>query len=214
MIRNSVIIAMLVVSSVFCAEGQEPGRWNFHVGGGIGFPQATTGDFVGNAAHLEIGAGPNLTSHVGIAGEFMWHDLPIKQSVIDAFDVPDAGAREYTVTLNAIVRIPTHGRMGFYAIGGGGWYHRSGEVTAPALVPGTKCPIFWEWWGTCVSGLWPTNVVLASASSDAFGGNIGGGITYRLGSGPLSFYTEVRYHHASHNQVDTDLLPVSLGLRW
>lgn len=71
LIRNSVIIAMLVISSAFCAEGQEPGRWNFHVGGGIGFPQATTGDFVGDAAHLEIGAGPNLTSHVGIAGEFM-----------------------------------------------------------------------------------------------------------------------------------------------
>jgi len=106
------------------------------------------------------------------------------------------------------------GRLGIYGIGGGGWYHRSGEATAPGLVPGTVCPPFWDWWGTCISGLWPANVVIASTSSNAFGGNIGGGVTYRLGESGVKFYTEVRYHHASHNQVNTDLLPLTFGVRW
>jgi hypothetical protein len=36
---------------------------------------------------------------------------------------------------------------------------------------------------TCFNGLIPTDVVLASRSSDALGGNLGGGMTIPLGKG-------------------------------
>src|SRR5262249_30605898 len=160
------------------------------------------------------GAGPNFGPLLGVDGEFMWSDLPIKRSVVEALDVPNASAREYAVTGNVILRIPTHSRLGAYVIGGGGWYRRTGETTAPALVPGTVCPGFWDWWGVCINGLWPANVVLSSKTWDAFGGNIGGGLTYRLGESRLKFYTEVRYHHAPHGTVNTDILPLTFGLRW
>jgi hypothetical protein len=110
---------------------------------------------------------------------------------------------------------PFNATVGAYVIGGGGWYHRSGELTNPVLVPGTICtpPIYW-WSVGCVDGLVPSNEVIASRSSDFFGGNIGGGLTIPLGEGTSNFYVEVRYHHASHSNVSTDVLPLTFGFRW
>jgi hypothetical protein len=214
MSSKAVLLTTVLLLLAVAAFSQDYPRWNFNIGGGIGFPLSTTSNFIGNAGHVEVGAGPNFSRHLGLSGEFMWHDLPIKRSVINALGVPSASAREYALTANAVIRSSGNRHLGMYAIGGGGWYHRSGEATAPALVPGTVCPAFWVWWGTCVTGLWPSNVVLASASDNALGGNIGGGMTYRLGESEAKFYTEIRYHHASHNKVDTDLLPLTFGLRW
>lgn len=203
------------VTFVSCtALGQYFPRWNFNVGGGVGFPEGTSANFANNGANFVVGGGPNFSSRLGLDAEFMWHDLPIKKNVINDLQVPHASAREYTVTANAIFRIPTHGKMGFYAIGGGGWYHRSGELTAPTYKPGTVCPPFWIWWGGCINGFFPAKVVLASSSSDDLGWNIGGGITYSLGGSHLKFYGETRYHHAPHKQINSDLLPLTFGLRW
>jgi hypothetical protein len=194
--------------------GQNFPRWNATVGGGVGFPEGTSANFANNGANFVIGAGPNLRSYLGIDGEFMWQDLPIKRGVVEQLQVPAASAREYALTLNAIFRVPTHGKLGFYGVGGGGWYHRSGELTTPALVKGSICEPCLVWWGGCVNGLVPGNLVLASASSNAFGGNVGGGITYPIGSTSLKLFTEIRYHHAPNKKVNSDLLPLTLGLRW
>jgi hypothetical protein len=58
------------------------------------------------------------------------------------------------------------------------------------------------------------NIVTGSTSADAFGENIGGGVTYRLGEGGLNFYTEFRYHHASYHKVSTNIIPLTFGIRW
>jgi hypothetical protein len=214
MFSKKLFIALCLMMCVVAVQAQDFPRWNFNIGAGVGFPLSTTSNFAGNGANITVGGGRNFSRFFGVSGEFMWNDLPVKQSVINALGVPDASASVYAVTGNAILRIPTSGRLGAYVIGGGGWYRQSGEATAPALVPGTVCPGFWVWWGTCVSGLWPSNVVLGSTVSNSFGGNIGGGITVRLGDGGTKFYTEVRYHHAPHDNVNTDLLPLTFGFRW
>jgi len=206
-----IILFALFLGSI--TQAQDFPRWNFNIGGGVGFPLSTTSDFVGNGGNFVVGGGPNFTRYLGVNSEFMWQDLPIKGSVINAFS-PDANAREYSVTLNGILQNPGTSRIGAYIIGGGGWYHRSGKATAQVLVPGTVCPAFWNWWGTCVNGLWPADVVIASGSSNSFGGNIGAGVSVRIAESPVKFYTEVRYHHASHNTIDTDLLPLTFGFRW
>jgi Outer membrane protein beta-barrel domain len=207
------LVAVWVVLLSYPGLGQDMHAWNFTVGGGVGFPEGTSANYVNNGANFVVGGGPNLWRWLGVDAEYMWHDLPIKQNILKDLQVPGGGARVNAVTFNAIVPIPTHGKMGFYAIGGGGWYHRSGELTEPTYVPGTVCAPFYLWWGGCVDGFFPANKVLASSSSDAWGGNIGGGVTYRFGIG-LKLYTEVRYHYAPHKQVGTELLPLTIGVRW
>jgi hypothetical protein len=65
-----------------------------------------------------------------------------------------------------------------------------------------------------VNGLVPVDAVLDSRSDNAFGGNIGGGFTVRLGEGRATFYTEFRYHHASYDGGSIGLFPITFGIRW
>jgi len=212
---KTIAISVLTVLLACTAYAQEYGqysRFNFNVGGGIGFPLSDTGNFVNNGANFVVGAGPNVNHVLGFSGEFMFHDLPVKSSVIRQLGVPGAQARQYALTGNVILRVPTHERFGAYFIVGGGWYRRTEEATAPGLVAGTICPPFWVWWGVCSRGFFPANFVIGSRTDDALGGNVGGGLTLDIADN-VKFYTEVRYHHAG-GRVNTDVLPLTFGLRW
>jgi hypothetical protein len=74
------------------------------------------------------------------------------------------------------------------------------------------CDPYWSWWFGCTIG--SVSIVTGSTSANAFGENIGGGLTYRLGESNWKIYTEVRYHHAAYNKVSTNLLPLTFGIRW
>ena len=106
----SILLAVLLTDR---GMGQEFTRWNFTIGGGVGFPQSTSASFVNDGANFVVGGGLNLRKYFGLDAEFMWHDLPVKKDVINALQVPNASARVYSVTLNGIVPIPTHGKIGF-----------------------------------------------------------------------------------------------------
>jgi hypothetical protein len=116
----------------------------------------------------------------------------------------------YALTFDPMIRFPLGHRLGAYAIGGIGWYHRSGETTRPGAA--VICDPYWSWWYGCTIG--SVNIVTGSTSADAFGENIGGGVTYRLGEGGLKFYTEFRYHHASYHKVSTNIIALTFGIRW
>jgi hypothetical protein len=58
------------------------------------------------------------------------------------------------------------------------------------------------------------NIVTGSTSANAFGENIGAGLTYRFGESPIKFYTEFRYHHADYHKVATNIIPLTFGIRW
>ena len=77
---------------------------------------------------------------------------------------------------------------------------------------GVICTPYWSWWFGCVLG--SVNIVTGTTASNAFGENIGGGLTYRLGEGRIKLYAEARYHHASYNRVSTNILPLTFGIRW
>jgi hypothetical protein len=65
-----------------------------------------------------------------------------------------------------------------------------------------------------VNGLVPADAVLRDGSTDGGGFNIGGGLTFG-GEGPgMKFYTEVRYHRAFMERFDTEVLPITFGIRW
>ncbi|MGC1902796.1 MAG: outer membrane beta-barrel protein [Candidatus Acidiferrum sp.] len=211
-----ILFAIFVlIGSTSATHAQDFHAWNFDIGGGVGFPVSQSSNFANSGGNFVVGGGRNFMTGLGVNSEFMWHDLPPKRSLLDAFQAPDGSARVYAWTLNGIVRIPTGRRFGAYVIGGGGWYHRSGELTNPVLVPGTICtpPIYW-WSVGCVDGLVPSHEVIASRSSDAFGGNIGGGLTIPLSENGFSFYVEARYHHDTRGNVSTEVVPLTFGFRW
>src|SRR5215469_671081 len=208
--RQFLLVATMLSFTLNSVYAQDHGKWNFNVGGGIGFPQGDLSSFVNNGGHFVIGGGYNFAKHISVDSEFMWHDLPINSTSKQQLQTPGASARQYSLTFNPIVHFPLGSKAGAYVIGGGGWYHRSSETTTPGV--GVICSPYWSWWFGCTIG--SVQIITGSRSADAFGGNIGGGFTYRLGESGLKFYTEVRYHHASYHKVATDILPLTFGIRW
>jgi hypothetical protein len=206
-----LVLGMTVVlCALVSAQAQDYSKFMFNVGGGIGWPQGDLGNFVNSGANVVVGGGYNFSKNFGLDTEFMWHDLPINSATKNLLATPGASARQYAWTFNPVVHFPIAGKFGAYVIGGIGWYHRSGETTTPGV--GVVCDPYWSWWYGCSLG--EVDFVTGSRSQDSFGENIGGGLTLRLGDSRAKFYTEIRYHHASYNNVSSDLLPLTFGFRW
>jgi opacity protein-like surface antigen len=203
----TVTILLAIVTSV---HAQDYSKFLFNIGGGIGFPQGDLGSFVNNGGNFVIGGGINFSKHIGVDTEFMWQDLPVNSTTLAHLQTPGASARQYAWTFNPIVHFPLGHHIGAYGIGGIGWYHRSGETTTPGV--GVICDPYWSWWYGCSIG--SVSIVTGSRSANAFGENIGGGLTYRLGESHAKIYVEVRYHHASYAKVSTNVLPLTFGLRF
>lgn len=202
------LFAVIALFASTCYAQEEFHKLNFHVGGGITFPVGATSDIAGPNGAAQVGAGINTSHHLGLVGEFMWNGFSIKQSALNQIGVPGGHSNLYSITANIIVPFQGAGHLGVYAIGGGGWYHRTWAITAPSVGVGTVCTDFWTFWGvTCVNGLVPTTTILKDGSDSGGGFNIGGGITYRLGESRTKFYTEVRYHRAFLPHEDTQILP-------
>jgi len=167
----TVLVGLLFLTGAVQAQQSqrnEP-KYNFNVGLGFGMPQGQTNDFVDVGLNFTIGGGCNIKRWVGVLGEIMYQGLPIL----------------YGITGNVIFRTPIKDSFGFYMIGGDGLYRRTSQLSRDTLVPGTVYLPGWNWWVECVDGLVPVDEVLASESENVFGGNIGGGFTYRVGEGNL-----------------------------
>ena len=197
-----------------CAWGQDH-PYTFNIGGGPGYPVSDISNLSNVGGHFVIGGGANLTPRIGFDGEFMWYDLPPKSSIVALTGAPNGSAGMYALTGNLLVRTSRENKLGFYGIGGIGWYHRTWELTAPALVLGSSCQPSYVWWGVeCSNGLVTSDTTLRSGSTNGFGYNVGAGITFRIRESYFKIFTEVRYHHAFHHGIDTQVLPLTFGIRY
>ena len=228
-----IVVALLSIFRAVPAHAQEVNlsKVNLHIGGGIGVPTGRTADFAGISGAFQIGAGPNLTAHNSLVGEFMWQGLPPTSSALATIVNPlvagnittaaniaqnfGTSSNLYAVTANYMYHREGH-LYGFYVIGGGGWYYRHVELQNYTVVPGTVCQPVWDWWGySCQAGFVTTSNVLATKGQSSGGGNVGGGITFKLTSSGFRLYMEARYHYSPQGgRVPTHIVPVMFGIRW
>src|SRR5262249_38197343 len=119
--RQTNVLATLFAAAIFlsvalAAQVEDP-KYTFNIGAGPGFPLGRISDFSNTGANIVAGAGMNLRHTFGFNGEFMWHNLPPKDSIIALTGAPDGHSRLYTVTGNLILKTPPR-HLGGYAIGG------------------------------------------------------------------------------------------------
>lgn len=204
------------------AKAQDDHEVNAHIGGGIGVPLAKTGEFAGINGVFQVGAGPNLTAHSSIVGEFMWQGLPPTPGLLAAVNPLVTNGNNlststnlYALTANYMYRVRGE-RYGFYLIGGGGWYYRHIALNNITVAPGTICEPAWDWWGyTCQAGLVSTSNTLATKGVSSGGVNGGLGITINLGSSGIKYFMEARYHYSPQGgRISTQTIPVTFGIRW
>ena len=160
----------------------------------------------------------------------MWHGLPPNRNallpILNALcllnpppapnlpcSVASIHATDNVYALTANYMFHREGKLfGYYVTGGGGWYYRHASLESFSVPSGTVCVPGWTWWGyTCQNGFVAT---LASGGISSGGVNGGLGLTVGQALG-LKFYIEARYHYSPQGgRVSTQILPVTLGIRW
>jgi opacity protein-like surface antigen len=157
-------------------------------------------------------AGYNFTPRFGLLGEFSYNELGLSPRFLATAGTPGGDIHTYSATLQPMVHFKTGGRWGFYVTGGGGYYRRTFELTAPSVAQAT---IFDPFFGFFYPVVVPVTQVVASRSQNKGGLNIGAGTEIRLSSGSRwRLFGEARYQYIYTSPRGTSFLPVTFGIRW
>lgn len=195
-------------------KGNEYKKWTFNAGGGASLTNGTTQKFVrGGGGVAALGAARNYSKYFGIRLDFQFDNLPLRTSALQAAQATGANDHIYSLMLDPIINVPVSKNWGGYIVFGPGFYHRSGKLDSSSAIPGSACNTFFRWWGHCFNGSLPINGQFLHSSQNEFGYNFGGGITRKIRPN-IELYAEFRYLHGKHDNITTDLRPITIGLRW
>jgi hypothetical protein len=222
----AVVVAMLLGIVLVCRvsaqdELGEDSRVNTNLAVTITAPLNPTAHFVNVGGGFVVGAGYNASKRNAFIGEFMWNRLGASDAALapirSALQTHNINGHGNLYVLTGNYRFELRGKTtGIYFIGGGGWYHRTANVTTHVATGSSiTCTPTWLWWGfDCQSGTVTSNQTLASSTSDTLGANVGLGITFKVAEPRYRIYLEARYHYAPTKNVKTELIPISMGIRF
>jgi hypothetical protein len=184
------------------------------------FPVNPTAQYASVGFGLSAGGGYNFNRKNAVLGDFMWNLFPATRGAVDPISEgvhePTSGESQlYTLTGN--YRYELRGRRwGVYFLGGGGWYYRNNYLSKPVTsAAGVVCTKSWLWYGfKCAGGTVTASQTVGGMTSSAFGLNGGFGLTARVGEAPYRMYVESRYHYAPNKNISTQLVTLSVGIRY
>jgi opacity protein-like surface antigen len=189
-------------------------KWAFTVGGGASLPSGTTDTYVrGGGGVAAASAARNYSKYFGLRLDFQFDNLPLRTSALELAQAPGATNHVYSLMLDPIINIPASKNWGGYVVFGPSFLHRSGKLDSSSAIPGSACNGFFTWWGPCLAASLPLNGNFLHSSQNEFGYNFGGGITRKIRPN-MDLYAEFRYLHGKHNNITTDLRPITIGIRW
>jgi hypothetical protein len=205
-----------------------------NLGFGATFPTADLKNDFNAGWNGTIGVTYNVTPKVGILTEYMYHRMngPQKQVLLTPTATAATGStgfiqsnhQMHTLTFD-VVYTPSGGQrdriFGGYILAGGGYYHRIVQLTSPSVGFTTICDPLWF---VCYPTPIALDQILGSRSTNDFGINIGGGITFGRNA---KFYVESRYHYVwgpainppagvtpAITTANAAYFPLTFGVRW
>ncbi len=188
--------------------------WVFNAGLGANLDSGTTKTFVrGGGYDATAGATRNANKYLGLRGDFLFADLPLRQSSLALAQAQSASSYLLALTLGPIINIPVTKDWGGYILFGGSYLRRFGTLSGDTAVPGSPCNTFYKWWIGCPNVSIPISGDFTQSSQNDFGESVGAGITRKMPSG-VELYAEFRLMHGSANGTTTDVRPITIGVRW
>jgi opacity protein-like surface antigen len=180
-----------------------------NVGGGAVFPMTDLKDEWDTGWNGTIGATFNMNEKFGILADYTYFRMDGPSRRVDIIENPVVGAitngtiesnhQMHVGTFDLVFHPATESVVGGYVLGGGGIYHRTVQLTSPSVGYTTVCDPFWY---VCYPALVPIDQILGDRSSNDFGINIGGGITFGRNA---KFYIEARYHYVYGKKIQPTL---------
>jgi hypothetical protein len=203
---RKLVFAVLVLLVVVVPASAQDKPVTINIGGGVLMPLSGLNDAFNTGWDGGIGATFNVSPTFGLQAEYMYNWMPGPEKTI--FVSPDPGGINassqliesnhniHAVTFNAIYASPKTAKVGGYGLGGLGYYHRTVQLTSPAVGYATVCDPYWYW---CYPAAVSVDNILVDRSSNDIGINFGGGVTF--GGEAAKFYTEFRYHYVWGQEV-------------
>jgi hypothetical protein len=189
-------------------------NWNFNVGGGANINGGATKQFVvGGGGTFGAGVARNANKYLGLRLDVQFDNLPLRQTALILAQASGGNAHVYTASLDPIINIPASKIWSGYVLFGGSYLYRSGKLLSTTALPGEACNPFFQWWARCFAGSLPLNVNFARSSHNEFGYNIGMGVARKVYN-DVEIYAEIRLVHGNHNNITTDVRPITIGVRW
>jgi hypothetical protein len=240
--RKIVLAAMVLVVGAFPAFAQDrPVSVNF--GAGVTFPVGDVASSFDAGWNGAPGVTFNISPTVGVQAEYGYHRMTGPERTITVTPGPGTGVGSnqlieanhqiHNLSFN-LVYTPTNlsgsdSPVGAYVLGGGGWYHRTIQLTSPAVGYTTICDPYWL---VCYPAAVPVDRIIGDRSRDDFGFSLGGGITFGTDA---KFYVEARWHYVFGKDITPDTnvnppagqincsqgcstsaqyFPITFGVRW
>ena len=202
-LMTSAFAACLLATPAFAQD--KPVEVNF--GFGWTFPTTDLKNSFDAGWHGTIGATFFGTPKVGFLVDYTYNKMGGPERTINLVDNPIVGLptstgllesnhQVHAVTFNALWRSQSDSAINGYLLGGGGYYHRIVQVTTPSVGYTTFCDPYWY---VCYPTLVSVDQIIGDRSSNDFGINIGGGITFGR---EAKFYIESRYHYVWGPEID------------
>jgi len=219
------------------AAAQDYKPVDINIGFGWTFPTSDFKNSFDAGWNGTIGATFNVNEKFGIVADYTYNRMNGPDKTISLVPSPVGGAATSGVlqsnhqmhvgTFDGLYKIQQSDRMvNGYVLGGFGIYHRIVQVTTPSVGYTTFCDPFWY---VCYPALVSVDQIIGDRSSNDFGINFGGGITF---GHEAKFYVESRYHYvwgqtinppagatattgcANGCTTSAAYFPLTFGVRW
>jgi len=168
-------------------------------GFGWTFPQGAVADSFDSGWNGNFGVTFNISPSVGLQAEYMYQRMNGPEKTIIVSPVPggpgsaqllESNQQAHAFLGNVVFGNLHQGKaVSAYGITGLGLYHRTVQITSPAVGFTTFCDPYWY---VCYPVAVSVDNILGDRSSDDFGINFGGGIAF---GHEAKFYIEARYHY-------------------
>jgi opacity protein-like surface antigen len=236
--RDLLATAFVLLIAGAPAYAQErPVSLNF--GGGWAFPVSGLKDAFNTGWNGGIGVTWNISPTIGIQAEYMYDRLGGPDRTFNFSPTPtphdddplgtiESNHQMHTGTFNLVYKprdnFESRAPISGYVMSGGGIYHRLIQLTTPSVGYTSVCDPYWY---VCYPTLVEVDRVIGDRSSNDFGINFGGGLTFGRDA---KFYVEMRYHYVwgptitspvadasgtfQSFSTDAQYFPLTFGVRW
>jgi hypothetical protein len=206
--KSLVLLVGAGLLSLGVAAAQETSGFAFNVGAGFTTPVGNTGRYTDVGWNAGAGAGYNFSPYVGALIDLDYNRMGINSTTLADFGAPGGGMHIFSATLDPIVHLAPKSHVDVYVTGGGGFYHRQQDFTAPTVaVVGSYG--FFGYYPVTV----PATAILSSSSVNKPGVDIGMGFAFGS-KWHGKFFAEAKYNRIIMGQFHTDYVPVTFGFRW
>jgi hypothetical protein len=193
------VIALTIAAPAYAQS------WAMEASGGWSTPVSDISSTLSTGWSADFAAGHQFSGWFSLLGELGYSAMPVKQSVLTAFQAPHGQGQILTLGIDPEIRFPVSRTLRGFVTGGVDLLHRNVKLTSPSL----------ETVDTSI-GLQQISTlnVISSESRTGIGENVGVGVAYPIAAINAELFVHIRYFRASTSPAITAMVPVMFGIRW